>query len=56
VCPVTEAQPAGGQALGTTEVTKSRFRLAPVMAAVLGGLGLVLIAAWVPLTSLTPRD
>jgi hypothetical protein len=36
-------------------VTKSRFRLASVTAAVLGALGLVLIAAWVLLISLT-RD
>jgi hypothetical protein len=52
---VTTAQPAGGQALGATAVTKRRFRLAPVTTAVLGALGLVLIAAWVLLTFLT-RD
>jgi hypothetical protein len=52
---VAQAQPAGGQALGTTEITKSRFRSASVTAAVLGALGLVLIAAWVLLTTLT-RD
>jgi len=40
----------------TTEVAGRRFRLAsPVTAAVLGALGLALIAAWVPLTYLT-RD
>jgi hypothetical protein len=40
----------------TTEVTasRSRFRLAsPATAVVLGALGLVLVAAWVPLTYLT---
>jgi len=52
---VTEAQPAGGQALGAVAVTKSRVRSAAVAAAVLGALGLVLMAAWVLLTSLT-RD
>jgi hypothetical protein len=50
-----EVQSAGGQAPGAPAVTKSGFRLASVMAAVLGALGLVLIAAWVLLTSLT-RD
>jgi hypothetical protein len=55
VCSVTEAQPAGGQALGATAAAQGRFRLASVMAAVLGVLGLVLMAAWVLLTFLT-RD
>jgi hypothetical protein len=40
----------------TTEVPARRFRLAsPTTAMVLGGLGLALLAAWVPLTYLT-RD
>ncbi len=40
----------------TAEVAERRFRLAsPATAAVLGMLGLALIAAWVPLTYLT-RD
>ncbi len=55
MCSVTEVQPAGGQALGATAFTKSRFRLVFVTVAVLGALGLVLMAAWVLLTSLT-RD
>ena len=55
VCPVTQAQPAGGQSLGTVEVTRSRFRLASVTVPVLGALGLVLMAAWVLLAFLT-RD
>jgi hypothetical protein len=51
-----EAEPAGGQALVTMEVTRSRFRLAaPVTAVILGALGLALIAAWVLLICLT-RD
>jgi hypothetical protein len=52
---VTEAQRSGAQVGGAPAVTKSRFRLASVTAAVLGALGLVLIAAWVLLTFLT-RD
>ena len=55
MCSGTEAQPAGGQVLGAAAVTKSRFRLASVTAAVLGALALVLIAAWALLTFLT-RD
>jgi hypothetical protein len=55
VCSVTEARSAVDQARGITEVARSRFRLASVTAAVLGGLGLVLVAAWVLLTFLT-RD
>jgi hypothetical protein len=55
VCSVTQAQPTDGQALGTPEVTESRFRLASVTVPALGALGLALIAAWVLLTSLT-RD
>jgi hypothetical protein len=51
---VGETQPASGQAPVTTDVTARRFRLAsPTTAVVLGGLGLALIAAWVPLTYLT---
>jgi hypothetical protein len=53
---VGETQPASGQAPVTTDVTARRFRLAsPTTAVVLGGLGLALIAAWMPLTYLT-RD
>ncbi|MFY9776970.1 MAG: hypothetical protein WAK28_20565 [Trebonia sp.] len=53
---MTEAQPAGGPAAGTMQVTGSRFRLAaPVTAGVLGALCLALIAAWVLLACLT-RD
>ena len=52
---VQQVQPAGGQALETPEVTKSRFRLASVTVPVLGALGLVLMAAWLLLASLT-RD
>jgi hypothetical protein len=55
VCSVTQAQPTDGQALGTPEVTESRFRLASVTVSALGALGLAFIAAWVLLTSLT-RD
>jgi F0F1-type ATP synthase assembly protein I len=52
---VGETQPGGGASV-TAEVAGRRFRLAsPPAAAVLGTLGLVLIATWVPLTYLT-RD
>jgi hypothetical protein len=55
VCSVGETQPGVGASV-TAEVAGPRFRLAsPATAAVLGTLGLVLIAAWVPLTYLT-RD
>jgi hypothetical protein len=49
---VAEAQPARGQAPVTTAVTGRRLRLASPAAA-LGAAGLVLLAAWVPLTYLT---
>jgi hypothetical protein len=55
VCGVTAAQPAGGQAHVTTEVAKGRVSLASVVVPVLGGLGLLAVAAWVLLTCLT-RD
>jgi hypothetical protein len=50
---VGEAQTAGAQAPVTAEVTARRSPLASAAVAVLGALGLVLLAAWVPLTYLT---
>ena len=51
-----ETQPAGRQAAERREVTARPFRVAsPAVAVALGALGLVLLAAWVPLTFLT-RD